>query len=88
MEIPRAQDRGSPHKSSHDENYRYEKYGRFWAVYDGTGQMVCVAVYRKGAQEVVRRLRPQATVDAACSDCQVAEADRRPIYSLTPDEIG
>ena len=33
-----------------------EKYGtRFWAVWDGTS-LVCVALYKKGAQEVVRRL--------------------------------
>jgi len=32
--------------------------GRFWAVYDGAGQLVCVAVYQKGAREVVRRLSP------------------------------
>ena len=32
--------------------------GRFWAVHDGAGQLVCVAVYQKGAREVVRRLSP------------------------------
>ena len=32
--------------------------GRFWAVHDGAGQLVCVAVYKKGAREVVRRLSP------------------------------
>ena len=36
----------------------YEKYGRFWAVYDGLGLLVCVTVYRKGAREVIRRLLP------------------------------
>ncbi|HYE10507.1 MAG TPA: hypothetical protein VEF53_10055 [Patescibacteria group bacterium] len=37
---------------------RYEKYknSRNWAVYDNLGQLVCVTLYRKGAQEVVRRL--------------------------------
>ncbi len=34
---------------------RVLKYGRFWAVRDGD-DLVCVAVYKKGAQEVVRRL--------------------------------
>lgn len=28
---------------------------RFWAVYDGAGDLVCVCVYRKGAREIVRR---------------------------------
>jgi hypothetical protein len=33
------------------------KYGgRYWAVYDRTGALVCVCLYKKGAQEVVRRL--------------------------------
>ena len=49
-----------------------ERYGRFWAVYDGNpsdskqdgvGQLVCLTVYRKGAREVVRRLK--ATVPPA-----------------------
>jgi hypothetical protein len=31
------------------------KYGRYWAVYDGT-TLVCVCLYKKGAAEVVRRL--------------------------------
>lgn len=35
---------------------RLEKYGRFWAVYDEVGELVCVTVYKKGAQEVIRRL--------------------------------
>ncbi len=29
---------------------------RFWAVRDGNDRLVCVTVYKKGAQEVVRRL--------------------------------
>jgi len=32
------------------------KDGRHWAVYDRDGELVCVAVYKKGAQEVARRL--------------------------------
>lgn len=42
------------------------RYGsRFWAVYEDTGEdaqtLVCVTVYRKGAREVVRRLKPPAS---------------------------
>ena len=34
---------------------RIEKYGsRFWAVYDGLFTLVCVCVYKRGAEEVVR----------------------------------
>lgn len=32
-----------------------EKRGRYWAVIDDT-ELVCITVYKKGAQEVVRRL--------------------------------
>ena len=32
------------------------KYGRFWAVHDGTGELVCICVYKRGANEVKRRL--------------------------------
>ncbi len=32
------------------------KRGRFWAVHDAEGQLVCLTVYKKGAREVVRRL--------------------------------
>ena len=30
--------------------------GRFWAVYDASGQLVVVTVYKRGANEVRRRL--------------------------------
>ena len=33
---------------------RIERYGRFWAVYAGA-ELVVVAVYKRGAAEVVRR---------------------------------
>ena len=36
--------------------YRIEPWGRFHALYDPDGKLVCVTVYRKGAVEVVRRL--------------------------------
>ncbi len=41
------------------ETFRVERYGttRFFAVYDATQALVCVCVYRKGAQEVARRLQ-------------------------------
>lgn len=34
----------------------FEKHGRFWAVTDAAGRLVCLAVYKKGAAEVLRRL--------------------------------
>ena len=33
--------------------------GRYWAVYDASNTLVCVCLYKKGAQEVVRRLTSQ-----------------------------
>ena len=30
--------------------------GRYWAVYDARGTLVCVCLYKKGAQAVVRCL--------------------------------
>jgi len=32
------------------------KHGRFWAIHAATGELVCLCVYKKGAEEVVRRL--------------------------------
>jgi hypothetical protein len=39
--------------------YIVAKYGksRYWAVVDAAGELVCVTVYKRGAEEVVRRLR-------------------------------
>jgi hypothetical protein len=38
---------------------RIERYGntRYWAVRDRDGALICLCVYRKGAQEVLRRLQ-------------------------------
>jgi hypothetical protein len=33
-----------------------KRYGRYWAVYDTAGVLVCICLCKKGAQEVVRRL--------------------------------
>ncbi len=70
------------------------RYGRLWAVYDNrckqqsvrkenvakqnVEQLVCVTVYKKGAQEVVRRLEAAAplideeTTDGSCRGCTLA----------------
>jgi hypothetical protein len=37
-------------------SYSIEKRSRAWAVTDSRGELVCLALYRKGAREVVRRL--------------------------------
>jgi hypothetical protein len=34
------------------------KYGgRYWALYDDAGELVCVCLYKRGAAEVLRRLQ-------------------------------
>ena len=36
--------------------FTVERYGRFWAVRDEHGELVCVCVYLRGAREVIRRM--------------------------------
>jgi hypothetical protein len=36
--------------------FTIKPYGRFWAVFEGTQTLVCVCVYKRGAQAVVHRL--------------------------------
>lgn len=40
---------------------RLEKYARHWAVYDEKDELVCVTVYKKGGEEVIRRLSVSPT---------------------------
>ena len=37
--------------------YEVRRRGRFWEVIDSAGELVCITVYKRGAKEVVRRLR-------------------------------
>ena len=39
---------------------RIVRYGRFWAVYEGENELVCLCVYKKGAKEVLSRLTSHA----------------------------
>ena len=36
--------------------YTIRRRDRHWQVLDPTGELVCLTVYRRGAEEVVRRL--------------------------------
>ena len=38
-------------------SYEIRRRGRFWEVLDATGELVCMTVDKRGAKEVVRRLR-------------------------------
>jgi hypothetical protein len=39
-----------------DESVTISKRGRFWAVHDEAGELICICVYKRGALEVARRL--------------------------------
>lgn len=45
--------------SAQKPGYKVVRYrsSRYWAVVDAAGALVCVTVYKRGAEEVVRRLR-------------------------------
>ena len=51
--------------------------GRFWAVYDATGQLVVVTVYKRGANEVKRRLY-QASEENSVSPEATSKSHKRP----------
>jgi len=59
---------------------RIERYGqsRYWAIYDGP-ELVVVTLYKRGAQEVLRRLaaQPLAGAEAAAQAAAVAAAARQ-----------
>ena len=44
---------------------KLKSYGRYWAVYDETYELICVTLYKKGAQEVIRRLN---AVESMCEN--------------------
>jgi hypothetical protein len=46
---------------NHDPTIRVEKRGRHWAVYDPSGALICLTVYKKGGMEVLRRLNTLST---------------------------
>ncbi len=48
------------------------KYGRFFAILDEKGYLVCLTVYKKGAMEVIRRLS-NVPKNEVCSKCQVGK---------------
>lgn len=37
---------------------KIKKHGQYWTVYDDNSELICIAVYKKGSIEVVRRLSP------------------------------
>lgn len=49
------------------------KKSRFWALHDTDGALVCICVYKKGAQEVQKRLQRE---DTACSCRQPTDREK------------
>ena len=49
----------TPQQDAQQPGYKVARYGssRYWAVVDAAGALVCVTVYRRGAEEVGRRRR-------------------------------
>ncbi len=51
-----------------------KKYGdRNWAVYDSSGQLVCLTVYKKGALEVTKRLSEEGGEVCSASSIDLQE---------------
>jgi hypothetical protein len=50
----KTQANGSKEKAS----YTVQRYGksRYWQVTDAAGELICLTVYKRGANEVARRL--------------------------------
>jgi hypothetical protein len=58
---------------------RIEHYGksRYWAVYDGK-ELVVVTLYKRGAQEVLRRLQALAPPAPAAASAAMTRAHQVP----------
>ncbi len=48
--------RRSVPSASTSTQYSIRHRGRFWEVRDASGELVCLTVYKRGAEEVIRRL--------------------------------
>jgi hypothetical protein len=68
------------------DEFRVERYGstRFFAVYDATGALVCVCVYRRGAQEVARRLQALDEAQRWVDANGLTQAVAAPVVEVEP----
>ena len=66
------------------KTYTITKYGRFWAVRDGAGELVCLCVYKRGAVEVARRLQPVAPTALELHESWAGEAGAK----ISMDSLG
>ena len=51
-----TQTAAAPAAPDPQRGYTIGRRGRNWQVLDPAGQLVCLTVYKRGAEEVVRRL--------------------------------
>lgn len=49
------------------------KYGKYWAVYDDSGNLICIAVYKKGAIEIIKRFSNKETKTQIQSHIDIQE---------------
>ena len=60
------------------------RHGDYWGVYEN-GELLCVTVYKKGAQAVVRRVSEASEDDKARQELMF-ETEDLPLFSGTPME--
>lgn len=68
-------DRGSPSRNGRGGDLELVRRGRFWAVYE-SGRLLCIAVYRKGAEAVAARFRVGQQVRRAVEAAELRAALR------------
>lgn len=84
---PARSDSKLPNGINHQQ-ITIEPYGnRFWAVYDAE-ELVCVCAYKKGAEEVKRRLNPAEAkgVDDAHNGTSQFQGTQEVFNPCTPTE--
>ena len=60
-----------------------KKYGsRNWALYDDYGNLICVAVYKKGALEVLNRLLGEETRNHSYLRQMIIQYSRKGLYEI------
>lgn len=51
-----AQNPGANPAAAQQPAFKIQRRDRHWQVIDPAGELVCVTVYKRGAEEVIRRL--------------------------------
>jgi len=56
--VKRREANASDSTAQGQATYTITRRHRHWEVRDSAGELVCLTVYKRGAEEVVRRLHP------------------------------